>query len=91
MSFNGDGSRISVDFSDELTKAMGMTTGQGTGTYVFKWYNGKYRYDDAEEFSLFIDGQHISFTTMYRQTDADTISLMSPLDGEESLVFELAD
>ncbi len=50
--FNGDGKTVRWSFA----KSFDSLAAQGQGSYVFLLYNGKYRYDDAEEFSIY-DGE----------------------------------
>ncbi|NLG10926.1 MAG: hypothetical protein GX562_05300 [Coriobacteriaceae bacterium] len=87
MTFNGDGQTVAIDFSDELAQALDLASGKASGTYVFKFYNGQWRYDDADEFSLFIDGRSVGFSTVLGGVDANLITLMSPLDDEIYLEF----
>jgi len=91
MTFNGDGETVSIDFSDELAQALDLAPGKASGTYVFKFYNGQWRYDDADEFSLFIDGRPVSFSTVLGGVDENVITLMSPIDGEVYIEFVRTD
>lgn len=52
--FNGDGKSIRWS----LSKPVDSLNVKGEGSYVFKLYNGKYRYDAAEEFGIY-DGKKL--------------------------------
>lgn len=73
--FNGDGKTISWSFSN----AIKSLSDRGEGSYVFKLHNGQFRYDAAEDFSIY-DGQK-SHTFMTRPD----------LNSEDSIAFYVFD
>jgi hypothetical protein len=68
--FNGDGKTVSWRFSNPYDSL----TVQGEGSYVFLLYNGKYRYDAAEEFSIYDGAKSHKFMTVAGQTKEDMIA-----------------
>ncbi len=69
--FNGDGKTLRWSFSNPYDSL----AVQGKGSYVFLLYNGKYRYDDAEEFSIY-DGEK-SHKFMTGAPDRNTEDMIS--------------
>jgi hypothetical protein len=89
MTFNGDGQSVIIDFSDELAKALGFADGRGEGIYEFLWFHSPWRYDDAEQFMLTVDGESCVLRNMLGGTDEDTITLILSIEGEKTeLIFE---
>ena len=68
--FNGDGKTVSWSLSNPYDSL----AVQGKGSYVFLLYNGKYRYDDAEEFSIYDGVKSHKFMTGAGQNTEDVIS-----------------
>ena len=55
------------------------------GSYVFRLYNGAYRYDKAEDMQLYIDGEaHVLINSA--ATSYNCITVLSPIDGDASFV-----
>lgn len=76
--FNGDGKSVSWSFSNPV----GELTGKGEGSYVFKLNNKSFRYDAAEDFSVY-DGKesHTYFTGPGMNTE-DQISFYTFVNDE---------
>ena len=87
MTFNGDGESVTVDFSRELAEAAGLPGGEQSGTYVFLFQHGQWRYDKAERFRIAVSDVSYDFINDFTVTDGNTIALQSPLNGEETILF----
>lgn len=87
LNFNGDGKRIVFDFSSELAEATGLPSGEQSGSYVFLFQHGQWRYDKAERFRIAASGASYDFINDFTVTDENTISLISPIDGKENILF----
>ncbi len=87
MTFNGDGESITFDFTPEFAEAAGLPAGECTGTYVFLFHHGEWRYDKAECFRITAADASCDFNNDFTLTDENTISIQSPLDGTESIKF----
>lgn len=77
--FNGDDKTVRWSFSipfDELE-------GKGEGTYVFKLYNGHYRYDAAEEVTIYVGDKRHTFM-MAGETTEDQIAIYVSDDGDDN-------
>lgn len=72
--FNGDGKSISWHFADEVP-AIGK---QGSGTYVFMFSKGEWRYDAAERLKILTqDLKEISFNlSLSERSTASAITLL---------------
>ncbi|MDO4478570.1 MAG: hypothetical protein Q4B73_06010 [Lachnospiraceae bacterium] len=86
--FNGDGESITVTFDDDFAAAADLPTGTCEGTYVFTFHNGRYRYDKAEAFEIFLGDETCRFNNHWQETTEERIVLVSPLDAAETLIFE---
>ena len=87
MTFNGDGESVTFDFSRELAEAAGLPGGEQSGTYVFLFQHGQWRYDKAERFRIAVSDVSYDFINDFTVTDGNTIALQSPLNGEETILF----
>ena len=87
MTFNGDGESITFDFTLELAEATGLPGGEQSGSYVFLFQHGQWRYDKAERFRLSASGSSYDFINDFTVTDENAIALQSPLNGEETILF----
>ncbi len=77
--FNGDGKSIRWS----LSKNIDSLQVSGEGSYVFKLYNGKFRYDAAEEMSIH-DGQKAhTFMTGPGQNSEDQITILVTGDDKK--------
>ena len=88
MTFHGDGESITFDFTPELQEATGLPGGEQSGTYVFLFQHGEWRYDKAERFRISASDASYDFNNDFTVTDENTIALQSPLDGEETILFK---
>ena len=88
MTFNGDGESVVFDFTAELAEAAGLPGGEQSGTYVFLFQHGQWRYDKAERFRIAVTDASYDFVNDFTVTDEDTIALLSPMDGGEFILFE---
>ena len=88
MTFHGDGESITFDFTPELQEATGLPGGEQSGTYVFLFQHGQWRYDRAERFRISASDASYDFINDFTRTDENTIALQSPLDGEETILFK---
>lgn len=87
MIFNGDGKSITFDFIPELAEATGLPDGEQSGSYVFLFQHGQWRYDKAERFRIVSSDASYDFINDFTATDEKTIALRSPIDGEEDILF----
>ena len=87
MTFNGDGESITFDFTPELQEATGLPDGEQSGSYVFLFQHGQWRYDKAERFRITASDVSYDFINDFSMTDENTIALQSPLNGEETILF----
>ena len=87
MTFNGDGESVIFDFAPELTEATGLPDGEQSGSYVFLFQHGQWRYDKAERFRITASDASYDFINDFTATDENTIALQSPLNGEENILF----
>jgi len=87
MTFNGDGESITFDFTPELQEATGLPGGEQSGSYVFLFQHGQWRYDKAERFRITASDVSYDFINDFSMTDENTIALQSPLNGEETILF----
>lgn len=87
MTFNGDGESITFDFTPELQEATGLPDGEQSGSYVFLFQHGQWRYDKAERFRITASDASYDFINDFTATDENTIVLQSPLNGEENILF----
>ena len=87
MTFHGDGESITFDFTPELQEATGLPCGEQSGTYVFLFQHGQWRYDKAERFRISASDASYDFINDYTVTDENTIALQSPLNGEKTILF----
>ena len=88
MTFHGDGESIIFDFMPELQEATGLPGGEQSGSYVFLFGHGQWRYDKAERFRITASGASYDFINDFTETDENTIALQSPLKGEETIFFK---
>ena len=88
MTFNGDGESVVFDFTPELQEATGLPDGEQSGTYVFLFQHGQWRYDKAERFRISAADVSFDFINNFTATDENTIALQSPLNGEETILFK---
>ena len=88
MTFNGDGESIIFDFMPELQEAAGLPGGEQSGTYVFLFQHGEWRYDKAERFRISASDASYDFINDFTVTDENTIALQSPLNGEKTILFK---
>ena len=88
MTFNGDGESITFDFTQELQEATGLPGGEQSGTYVFLFQHGEWRYDRAERFRISASDASYDFINDFTVTDENTIALQSPLNGEKTILFK---
>ena len=88
MTFNGDGESIIFDFMPELQEATGLPCGEQSGTYVFLFQHGEWRYDKAERFRISASDASYDFINDFTVTDENTIALQSPLNGEKTILFK---
>ena len=87
MTFNGDGESIIFDFMPELQEVTGLPGGEQSGTYVFLFQHGEWRYDKAERFRISASDASYDFINDFTVTDENTIALQSPLNGEKTILF----
>lgn len=80
--FNGDGKTINWHFSSPITSL----AERGEGTYVFKLYNGKYRYDAAEEFCIYDGKESHDFMTGPQMNTEDKITLLIVDNDDKEVV-----
>ena len=87
MTFNGNGESITFDFTPEFAEAVGLPTGVQSGSYVFLFQHGQWRYDKAERFRISVSDVSYDFINDFTVTDENTIALQSPINGEETILF----
>lgn len=87
LSFNGDGESVTVKITSELAKATGLPENEFDGTYAFTFHHGLWRYDQAERFSITFQDASYDFTNDFTLTDENTIAILSPINGEETILF----
>ena len=87
MTFNGDGESVIFDFTPEFQEATGLPGGEQSGSYVFLFQHGQWRYDQAERFRIAVSDVSYDFINDFTVTDENTIALQSPLNGEENILF----
>ncbi len=88
MTFNGDGESITFDFTPELQEATGLPGGERSGSYVFLFQHGQWRYDKAERLRISASDVFYDFINDFTVTDENTIALQSPINGEETILFK---
>ena len=77
--FNGDGKTVRWSFS----KPYESLAAQGEGSYVFLLYNGSYRYDAAEEFSIYDGQKSHKFMTLVGSNNEDQVAFYT-VEGENN-------
>lgn len=77
--FNGDGKTVGWSIATPLDSL----TGKGEGTYVFKLYNGRYRYDAAESVSIYEGTKPHTFMKTGETTE-DQITIYVSDDGDDN-------
>ena len=87
MTFKGDGESITFDLVQEFAEAAGLPTGIRSGSYVFLFQHGQWRYDKADRFRITAADTSCDFINDFTVTDERTIALLSPIDGKETLLF----
>ena len=87
MTFNGDGESITFDFMPELQEATGLPGSEQSGSYVFLFQHGQWRYDKAERLRITASDASYDFINDSSMTDENTIALQSPLNGKETILF----
>ena len=88
MTFDGDGESITFDFTPEFAEAAGLPTGVQSGSYVFLFQHGQWRYDKAERFRVSASEASYDFINDFTVTDENTIALQSPINGEKTILFK---
>ena len=88
MTFNGNGESITFDFTPKFAEAVGLPTGVQSGSYVFLFQHGQWRYDKAERFRISVSDVSYDFINDFTMTDENTIALQSPMNGEETILFK---
>ncbi len=88
MTFNGDGESILFEFTLVLTEATGLPSGVQSGSYVFLFQHGQWRYDKAERFRIAASEASYDFINVFTETNENTIALQSPLNGKETILFK---
>ena len=96
LTFPGDGESIILDLDGELAAAMGLPEGKCEGTYQFMANTPphvyEYRYDQANELHLYIDGSTYKLYNSMGTTDENTLKLRVVTKEGKSvqLLFEKA-
>ncbi|MBR5169815.1 MAG: hypothetical protein IKW85_04540 [Muribaculaceae bacterium] len=80
--FNGDGTTIRWSFSSPIESL----AEKGEGTYVFKLYNGSYRYDAAEEFCIHDGKKSHNFMTGPQLNTEDKITFIIVDDDDKEVI-----
>ena len=91
MTFNGDGESITFDFTSEFAEAAGLSGGEQSGSYVFLFQHGQWRYDKAERFRITAADSAYDFINDFTVTDENTIAIQSPINGEVTILFKKGD
>ena len=87
MTFNGDGESVTFDFSPELAEATGLPGGEQSGSYVFLFRHEAWRWDKADRFRITVADASCDFLHEFTLSDENTVALLSPMDGSETLLF----
>lgn len=87
LTFNGDGSTVTVEVSEALAQAEGMEPGTYEGTYVFTFRNGSCPYDRAEALELHLAGKDLYFLNNHPETNETRISVYSNGDAQNPMNF----
>lgn len=90
MVFNGDDISIDIDISTELAGVTGLPQGKSSGTYVFIYQNGKYRYDKAEYFRIMTGGKTYQFRNSVSLTDQSIIAFYNDSVSNTAVIFRKA-
>lgn len=69
--FNGDGETVSWSFADSIEPL----AARGTGTYVFLFQHGKFRYDAAETFKIHDGKNYATFLLLTGPAAEDSMTL----------------
>lgn len=95
MAFNGDGQTLEIQLYGNLAEEFDLNEEIHSGTYVFKFSNGAYRYDYADRLEIDIDGRSIILSNNHegisdiRPTSFDLISVSPSIEGVDNpLYFE---
>ena len=88
LKFNGDGKTIELNVTDEFAELNKLPGREGSGTYVFMFDNGSWRYDLAEDLRITLDGKDHWFNNCVGKTDSDTVAFYLPYDSSKEFVFE---
>ena len=72
----------------ELKEATGLPGGERSGSYVFLFQHGQWRYDKAERLRISASDAFYDFINDFTVTDENTIALQSPINGEETILFK---
>lgn len=83
--FNGDGKSVRWVISKELASATNLPQ-KATGTYVFLFWHGQTRYDEAEYLQLTSGDYSYKFRIEGKARELD-IELMSPINAKKTLSF----
>lgn len=88
LSFNGDGTSVTFELTEDFADLICMPSEQIDGTYVFLFGNKSWRYDKAESFRLDCNEASFSFQNDFTKTCFERIVLTIPGAASESIVFE---
>lgn len=93
LAFNGDGNSVEVQFKNPLAETLGLDEEIHSGTYVFRFFNGAYRYDYAEDLTIYIGDEYYFFINNHtgmanmKTTCFDVISVVSPVEGDTDPIY----
>lgn len=85
LSFCGDGESVDWVLTEKTAAATGLPR-RGKGWYVFKFWHGKVRYDDATTFQMGDDSAAYEFAII-RKVDSLSICVATMGEHPDSLYF----
>lgn len=87
MTFTGDGETVLFDFAPELADAAGLPVGEQSGSYVFLFRHEAWRWDKADRLRITVSDASCDFLHDFTLADENTVALLSPMDGNETIRF----
>ena len=88
LTFNGDGTGITTDTTEEFEQLCGLPAGEHEGTYVFLFQNGQWRYDKADTFRIMIGEDSYVFINNFTHTNENAVVITPIEEGAGEITFE---
>ncbi len=89
LTFNGDGSSVVLELTEDGCLLTGLPEGKQECQYVFLFQRGSWRYDKAEDFRIMIGDEKYQFANCIGITASDTVAFCASSDPSKYLIFKL--